>query len=233
MLAQRPRQCPSGQRGDRTGASGTGEEPPSAAHVFPHCLWPSRACPLLTLTSRHSQWRRDPQAAPGWPGKRVRAPRRAALYWSPLRCARWSRCSLVSEGLRWGVQGWGQPRPLLEASAPFPCFILKPLYSNPCSPSVLDASWLPVYEEEEEAVNFIEAFVKNPEKRVRAALSMAAVPACPGRAPALLPGCCRAAGWAELLPSRRPAQLRTPQCCGPAGCGSPSCSLLVSLWLPG
>ncbi|XP_032063089.1 uncharacterized protein LOC116501603 [Aythya fuligula] len=27
-----------------------------------------------------------------------------------------------------------------------------------------DASWLPVYEEEEEAVDFIEAFVKNPEK---------------------------------------------------------------------
>ncbi|XP_040399776.1 uncharacterized protein LOC121063421 isoform X2 [Cygnus olor] len=83
-----------------------------------------------------------------------------------------------------------------------------------------DASWLPVYEEEEEAVDFIEAYVRNPE-RVRAALSMAAAPACPGRAAALLPGCWRAAGRAELLPSRHPAQLRTPQCCGPAGCGSP------------
>lgn len=25
--------------------------PPSAAHVFPHCLWLSRACALLTLSS--------------------------------------------------------------------------------------------------------------------------------------------------------------------------------------
>ncbi|XP_066843612.1 uncharacterized protein [Anser cygnoides] len=99
--------------------------------------------------------------------------------------------------------------------------LMEPIEVCEVEPLQPDAIWLPVYEEEEEAVDFIEAYVRNPE-RVRAALSMAAVPACPGRAPALLPGCWRAAGWAELLPSRRPAQLRTPQCCGPAGCGSPS-----------
>ncbi|XP_066843620.1 uncharacterized protein [Anser cygnoides] len=98
--------------------------------------------------------------------------------------------------------------------------LMEPIEVCEVEPLQPDAIWLPVYEEEEEAVDFIEAYVRNPE-RVRAALSMAAVPACPGRAPALLPGCWRAAGWAELLPSRRPAQLRTPQCCGPAGCGSP------------
>nr|XP_047912267.1 uncharacterized protein LOC125181519 isoform X2 [Anser cygnoides] len=169
-------QCPSGQRGDRAGASGTGEEPPSAAHVFPHCPWQSRACPLLTLTPHHSMEQRPPSR-----------PRVA----------------------------WEEDESSQESSS-----LMEPIEVCEVEPLQPDAIWLPVYEEEEEAVVFIEAYVRNLE-RVRAALSMAAVPACPGRAPALLPGCWRAAGWAELLPSRRPAQLRTPQCCGPAGCGSP------------
>ena len=36
-------------------------------------------------------------------------------------------------------------------------------------------------------------------------------------------------GWTELLPSRRPAQLQTQQCPGPAGHGSPSSRSLCLL----
>ena len=74
----------------------------------------------------------------------------------------------------------------------FLCFLLPPdsLYSPPCSPPLLDASWLPVYEEKQATADFIRAFVSSPEK-VTAAISKAAVPASADRGSA---ACCRAAG---------------------------------------
>nr|XP_047912268.1 uncharacterized protein LOC125181519 isoform X3 [Anser cygnoides] len=113
-------QCPSGQRGDRAGASGTGEEPPSAAHVFPHCPWQSRACPLLTLTPHHSMEQRPPSR-----------PRVA----------------------------WEEDESSQESSS-----LMEPIEVCEVEPLQPDAIWLPVYEEEEEAVVFIEAYVRNLER---------------------------------------------------------------------
>lgn len=102
--------------------------------------------------------------------------------------------------------------------------------SPPCSPPPLDASWLPVYEEDQEAVDFIQAFVNSPGK-VTAALSKAAVPAPAGRGSA---ACCRAAGG--VLPgqscfSQVSHTALHPECSGPAVRASPPLTPPVSLSL--
>lgn len=82
------------------------------------------------------------------------------------------------------------------------------LCSPPCSSPLADASWLPIYEEAEEAVDFIMAFVSSLDK-VTVASRTVAVLAFAGRGFA---GLWRGAGWAELPFS---------QCSGPAGCVHP------------
>jgi len=104
-------QCPTGQRGDRAGVCGSGEEPPSAAHVVFLNPRQPRGCPFPTLSPHPEGWRRDPPAAPGWPGRRVGLTRREDLHRSPMKCQRCSRCVLVSESPQRGGQGWGSESP--------------------------------------------------------------------------------------------------------------------------
>lgn len=66
--------------------------------------------------------------------------------------------------------------------------------SPPCSSSLADASWLPIYKEAEEAVDFIVAFVSSLDK-VTVASWTVAVLAFGARG---LAGLWRGAGWAEL-----------------------------------
>ena len=83
---------------------------------------------------------------------------------------------------------------------------LATLYNAPFSPAFLEAASLAVYTAQEESVYIILEFVSSTEQ-VAVALPWWLC-LCLLRGPAaLLPGCWRAAGYAELLPSRSPAQL--------------------------
>ena len=114
----------------------------------------------------------------------------------------------------------------------FLCSLLppEPPYSPPRSPPLLDASWLPVYQEEPEAADFIQAFVSSPEK-VTAAISNAAVPASAERGSAAgLPEVCWLGRAASPSPPTWP---RTPSALVPLAVCPPSHAPCLSLCSPG
>ena len=120
-----------------------------------------------------------------------------------------------------------------EGQSSFLCPLLPaaPLYSPPCPPLLLDASWLAVYEAEQETVDFIQAFFKSSEK-VTVAISIAAVPVSPDGTHWL---CCLLLGALLAGQSCSPAWLCTPSTLVPLAMSRPlTLPLCLSVpWLPG